>query len=404
MRYIQRTMETTLKRAVKEFPAAVLTGPRQSGKTTLLHHLYSKTHRYVSLDPTDIRALAANDPRGFLEINAPPVIFDEIQNLPQLLPYIKERIDARRNVKGQYILTGSQNLLLLESVTETLAGRTAVLKLLPMTRREIDGFPGKPLPWEKGKKPSGRTLSHADLWNRIVKGSYPEIVANPKSDSVLWLSAYMITYFERDVRSLRNIGDLTLFQNFLRVLAVRSGQLLSLSDISRDIGVAVNTVKKWISILEATHQILILRPYFTNIGKRLVKSPKVYFTDTGILCHLTGIKDPEHASQGPMAGALFETYVFLEIYKTMLHRGVEPRIYFWRTSDGKEVDFIIDQKLHLIPIEAKLTATPKSSDAKGIETFKTLFKERCAPGYIVHPGATQTKVATEISFLPFSFL
>lgn len=405
IKFIHRSLEQVLKRAVGEFPALVLTGPRQSGKTTLLRELFDKSHGYVSLEPPDVRAAAAADPRGFLELNPPPVILDEVQYTPDLLPYIKERIDAHRAKNGQYLLTGSQNLLLLERVTESLAGRAATLNLLPLSQREIQGRPGSPLPWEKGGTPSGRkAFPLLDLWKHFLRGGYPELAANPDRETPLWHASYIQTYLERDVRSLRQVGDLSLFQNFLRSLAARSGQLLNLADLARDLGVAVNTAKTWLSVLEATFQVIVLRPYFANIGKRLVKTPKVFFTDTGTLCYLAGLRDPEHAASGPMGGAIFETAVLAEVVKTLRNRGEEPPVYFWRTSSGIEVDIVLDLGIKLIPIEVKLSATPKPSMADGILSFRKELGKKVAPGYVIHPGEVRLPLAPEVTALPFSLL
>jgi hypothetical protein len=210
------------------------------------------------------------------------------------------------------------------------------------------------------------------------------------------------TYLERDVRNLRNIGDLTLFQTFLRALATRSAQLLNLSELARDVGVAVNTAKDWLSILEASFQVLILRPYFVNLGKRLVKSPKVYLTDTGLLCYLVGLRDAEHAASGPMGGAIFENLVVSEILKTILHRGEEPSLYFWRTASGAEVDLIVESQSELIPIECKLSATPRPEMARGITRFRCDFGDRTANGYVVHPGKMVLPLGEGVISLPFA--
>jgi uncharacterized protein len=402
-RYISRTLESVLRKAAREFPAVVLTGPRQAGKTTLLTRLFARRARYVSLEPPDVRAAAAADPRGFLDLYPPPVILDEVQYAPVLLPYVKERIDARRTAVGQYLMTGSQNLLLMAQVTESLAGRAASLRLLPLSSREIAGQPARPLPWERtgGMRQPPPLRS---LWQRLLRGGYPELAAYPTRDAVLWHGSYIQTYLERDVRTLRQVGDLTLFQAFLRALAARSGQLLNLTDVARDLGVAVNTAKAWLSVLEATHQVRIVRPYFANVGKRLVKTPKVYFTDTGTLCFLAGLRDPAHAAAGPMAGAIFETAVLSELVKSLGGRGIDPEVYFWRTATGAEVDFIVDTASALVPIEVKTSATPRPAMAAGIVAFRELLGAKAASGYVVHAGEMRLPLAPGVTALPFADL
>jgi predicted AAA+ superfamily ATPase len=402
--FIPRSLGTVLRKAADEFPAVVLVGPRQSGKTTLLRNIFGSQYQIISLEPPDVRLAAQSDPRGFLNLYPAPIVFDEIQYAPGLLPYIKEKIDANRSKAGQFILTGSQNLLLMSQVTESLAGRAAVLKLMPLTLREINRMSEKNLPWEISQSSIPPVSTLGEVWGKILRGSYPELSINPTRDAHLWQASYIQTYLERDVRNLRNLGDLTQFQVFLRALAARSAQILNLSELARDVGVAVNTAKDWISILEASFQIFILRPYYVNIGKRLIKAPKVYFVDTGLLCYLVGLRDVSHAAAGPMGGALFENLVVSDLYKTYLHRGEEPALYYWRTVAGSEVDLVIDTQSGLIPIEIKLSETPRPEMAKEIRAFQQDFKEKNLPGYVIYPGNMVLPLGQGVSSLPLSNL
>ena len=402
--YIKRSIEPVLKKAITEFPCVVLTGPRQAGKTTILKQLYGKKYSYVSLEAPDIRTAATKDPRGFIELYTPPIIFDEIQYAPDLLFYIKEKIDQQRNQNGQYILTGSQNILLLKHVTESLAGRTAILKLLPLSYIEMIHSPSELFIWEKEKNKKKQPISIKKFWHMMLRGCYPELSEHPRKDALLWHAGYTQTYLERDVRDLRQIGDLTQFQSFLRSLAARSAQLIQLSDIAKDLGIAVNTIKAWLAILEATYQIIILRPYHANVNKRLVKTPKIYFTDVGTLCYLTGISDPVHLMAGPLAGAVVETFVVSEIYKRLINRGIEPHVYFWRTASGTEVDLLVEEQRTIIPLEIKASATPKPAMADGIISLRKDISSLSSKGYVIHLGDVRLPLSSNIEALPFVYL
>lgn len=360
-----RTLSKTLQKAAKTFPAIVVTGPRQSGKTTLLKHLFSKTHQFISLEDPDIRLRAKEDPIAFLEENKAPVIFDEIQYVPELLSYIKTRIDQDRK-PGQWLFTGSQNFILMQGVTESLAGRAAILSLLPFSYGERLGVGPKllePSGWIKKELKNSKTPSKIDLSEVILRGGYPEMASNSKVDRQLWCNSYISTYLERDVRNLTQVGDLNQFERFLKLCALRTGQILNLSEIARDVGVSVPTAKRWISVLEAGYLIYLLYPFYRNVGKRLIKSPKIYFCDTALSTYLMGIHQRETLINSPNFGALFESFVVCDFLKRFLHRGQMPSLYYLRTRAGLEVDLVLEleQKIHLLEIKSAMTIVPKHS-------------------------------------------
>ncbi|MBF0548796.1 MAG: ATP-binding protein [Candidatus Riflebacteria bacterium] len=375
IKYIARSLEPVLKKAVREFPAVLLTGPRQSGKTTLLKKLFQRKGTIVSLDLPDIRDFAQQDPRGFLASTSRPLILDEIQYCPELLPYIREEIDSNRSQHGRFILSGSQNILLSNTISESLAGRVGVFHLFSLTQREIFGQPKKLFPWEKHPLKQSHFKMN-EFWNGQIIGTFPELHSGKSRNISNWHSSYIQTYLERDVRTLRNIGDLKAFQVFLRLIASRCAQLLNLSEIARDVGISTNTAKAWLSLLEESFQIFLLSPYFENMGKRLIKSPKVFFPDSGTLSWLLGLKDSDHASFGPSSGAIFENAVVSEIYKSYFHRGEQSRMYFWRTSNGAEVDLIVEREGRLIPIGIKSSSTPNSKMLGGLKLFRETFQKK----------------------------
>ena len=362
-----RTLSKVIFRALKTFPAIVITGPRQSGKTTLLKMLFAKSHSIVTLEDPDIRMRAKEDPVGFLEQYKPPVIFDEIQYVPELLSYIKTRIDEKRK-PGQWLFTGSQNFTLMQGISQTLAGRAAVLTLLPFSYAERTGMGETSLLISEWIKGIDRNLVCKDtlpLSELILRGNYPEIASRRSVDRQLWCGSYISTYLERDVRNLAQIGDLSQFEKFLKLCAVRTGQLLNLSELSKELGVSVPTVKRWLSILETGYQVYLLYPYFKNIGKRLIKSPKIYFNDTALASYLLGVHSKETLINSPNFGNLFETMVVTDILKRFLNSGQMPSMYYLRTRDGLEVDLVLEyeQKLHLLEIKGTMTIFPKHASS-----------------------------------------
>lgn len=389
-RYRVRDIEKILKQAVKQFPSVIVSGPRQSGKTTLLKHLFSKSHRYVSLDNPDLRLMATREPDLFFQNFAPPLVIDEIQYAPQLLAYIKILIDNNRGAKGQFLLTGSQIFPLMANVGESLAGRIAVFTLLPFSFKE-----------QFAPDITGNLGSIERLKNRILAGGFPELILGQKINAELWFASYLQTYLERDIRQLRQIGDLGDFQRFLQVLAAFNGQIVNLSGLSRDIGVAVNTIKAWVSVLEASGQIILLKPFYLNKGKRIIKSPKIYFLDTGLLCYLNGISSESQIFKGPLSGQMLETAILGEVVKNFYNQGKIPRVFWWRTSHGEEVDFIIEDKGIIIPIEVKLSAKINNNMAKNLNSFCKLFSDKIDKAFLVSLSKEKLVLEKKITVIPF---
>lgn len=364
--YLPRQLSKILTTAMGQFPAVLVTGPRQAGKTTLLQHEVGQTCAYVSFDDPMERSFAQSDPNGFLDrFGNQPVILDEIQYLPELLPSIKLRIDRERDHNGRWLLTGSQQFHLMKNVSESLAGRVAILDQLPFSLYELQS--------------EQEYLLEELFWN----GCYPEpALAHEKRD--LWLRAYLQTYIERDVRQLQNIRDLRAFEQFVALACARHSQEFNSADFSRETGITLPTAKSWIGVLEASYLLYLLPPYFNNLGKRLTKAPKLYLLDPAIVSYLTRQPSGEAALAGAMGGALFEGLVVIEAVKAFTNAGQKPALWYWRSHDGLEVDLILQAKGTLIPIEIKLTTTPTANHLDSLRRFRALAgADLCEPGILV---------------------
>jgi len=384
---IKRTLAAGLRKAATQFPVVTVTGPRQSGKTTLVKAVFEK-YDYLSLELPDQRRFALEDPRGFLAQFDGPVILDEVQRAPELFSYIQVLVDERADQVGRFILTGSQNFLLLQSITQSLAGRCAVLHLLPFSLAELMGR--EPVPPEAlGRTIPAKRAAAAPrefgLQEILHTGFYPRIHDKGLSPRD-WLPDYYQTYIERDVRNVVNVGDIEAFGRFIRLCAGRSGQLLNLSGLASDCGISHTTARRWLSVLEASFIVALLRPHHKNFGKRLIKTPKLYFLDTGLLCFLLQIRSPQELGHRAERGAVFESFVVSEFYKSFLHRGIPPEITFWRDSAGHEVDVIIDSGGRLTPVEIKSAQTVADDFFDMLDYWKKLAGTPDAPAVLVYGG------------------
>jgi len=363
MKYVPRKLAGELKKAVRDFPALILTGPRRAGKTTLLRHLFPEAD-YVLLEDPDQVAIASDDPKGFLDDRKLPVILDEIQNVPVLLNYIRTRIDAAPEKCGKWLLTGSQEAPLMRGVTESMAGRAAIFQLLPFSAEESSKV--SPL-----------------------RGGFPEALAKPSAADT-WFRSYIQTYLERDVRAISSIRNLATFRRFIALLASRCGQMLNKTDLAAPLGMSVPTITEWLNILEITGQIILVPPFYENFGKRLIKSPKLYFVDSGLICHLLGIPDRKALEASPFLGPVFEGFVASEIAKHRLNRGRERALYYFRDQQGLEVDFLIDQgNRRLTLLEVKATRTPTPDTAQPLVRLRGSAGGYETAAYLVHAARGQ---------------
>jgi predicted AAA+ superfamily ATPase len=385
MKYIHREMESCIKKVVKSFPCLAVTGPRQSGKSTLLMNILPD-YNYITLDDPLERQRALSDPRLFLDTAGDKVIVDEIQWAPQLMSYIKMRVDEHRDKMGAYVFTGSQQFTMIKNLSDSLAGRIALLDLLPFSVGE--------------KKTAISMKSTMDAFiHAALRTSYPEPSLNSGLDVSAWAGAYVQTYLERDVRSLYNIGNLSDFQHFLQLLASRCSQILNMSQFANDLGVSMPTIKSWLSILEAGRIIYLLPPYYVNLGKRITKSPKIYFLDIGLVCYLTGIREREHLMKGPLAGPLFENFCISETIKLFFNQGRRGNLYYLRTNNNLEIDLLIEESFETVmPVEIKLNKTPSMRMGSNISRFKELFsKLKIHDGRILSLTEKSTPLSRDIS-------
>lgn len=350
---IPRQTESLVRQLLVGFPVVTITGPRQSGKTTLARRVCSD-RPYRSLEDPDVRALAIDDPRGFLGALQDGAVLDEVQRAPELLSYLQSNVDQDGRM-GRFVLTGSQQFGLMSGISQSLAGRSAFVELLPFSRAEL--------------MPDGKAPPSLD--EALFIGGYPVLYDRPVAPRH-WFPAYVAAYVERDVRQMLKVQDLEAFQRFVRLCAGRSGQILNLSSLATDCGITHNTARAWISVLEASYILFLLPPHYANFNKRLIKSPKLYFLDTGLLCWLLGIQASEQLAVHPLRGEIFETWVVGELRKAYLNRGERPLFYFWRDSNGNEVDLLIETATGLIPIEIKSGQTLNRDFFTGLERWTTL--------------------------------
>ena len=355
--WIDRNLEARLKRSVSTRPAVVLTGARQTGKTSMFRHLFPE-YGFVSLDLPTAAEQAEKDPRSFLARHPPPLIVDEVQYAPGLFRHLKAEVDAHRWRNGQFLLTGSQKFSLMKNVSESLAGRADIVELETLSFDEIR-----------------RAVPRTSVDDAIVRGGFPELYANPDIDLVTFYSSYLATYLERDVRLLANVGSLRDFERFIRACALRSGNLLNRAELARDVGIAPSTANIWLSVLEASGQVHLLEPWFSNRTKSIVKSPKLYFADTGLLCALLSIQTEQELRDALASGAIWETFVYAQLRARERNAGRTGTLFFWRDRT-REVDFVVDRGGRLELFEAKWTEVPDLRDAANLRFLRELVGEK----------------------------
>ncbi len=377
MKIFERDLKKQLLNAAKHFSALIVTGPRRAGKTFLLQQTFPNASYHLLEDP-DVLSRVKSDPRGWMESVKLPAIIDEIQNAPELFPYIRSFIDQIPRRKGQWLITGSQDFSLMQGVTESMTGRAAVFQLLPLSCREIGSW-------------------------KLTRGGFPEVLLRPKS-APLWFSSYVQTYLERDVRSIKAVQDLATFRKFLSLLASRNGQILNKSDLAAPLGVSVPTISGWIGVLETTGHIIQVPPYFENFGKRLTKSPKLYWVDSGLVCHLLGLESEQQLERSPFLGSVFEGFIASEILKNQINRGRPRELYFFRDEQGLEIDFIcpgLGSKIILLEVKWSKTVYPEF--AKPMNRLRNAIRDRTVESIIIYraskTGSRFTAVAPGVTAL-----
>lgn len=404
---IKRTLSDCILDTSQHFPVLLLTGARQVGKTTLLQSLQDKKRHYVSLDDPIDRAMARNDPAGFLQRYPTPLLIDEIQYAPELLPYIKMAVDKTR-LPGQFWLTGSQQFHLMKNVSESLAGRVAILDLYGISLAEEAGLQSvQPfLPDHKLlalDAPLTKPLLLPELYEKIWRGSFPFVVTHGTGVWERFYSSYVATYLQRDVLDFAHITQEDVFLKFLQVIAVRTGQLVNYAEIARDTGVSGITVKSWLTVLRVSGLIELLQPYHNNLTKRLVKTPKIYFMDTGLCSFLAGWDNAKVLERGAMSGAILETFVVSEIIKTYRHNGIEPKCYFYRDRDQREIDLLIERDGKLYPLEIKKTASPNLSDVRHFNALESL-RQTLGDGGIICCVEALKPLTRTLSAIPIHYI
>lgn len=401
--YITRSIEKRIKKLTKEFKVLVVTGARQVGKSTMLKHCDPK-RTYISLGKPNIREFANTEPELFLQRYKAPVIIDEIQYAPILLDYIKEIVDNNEK-RGQYWLTGSQPFHLMKNVSETLAGRAAIINMLGLSIDEKQNKTDIPISFSEDfiskKRQNSNKLTLQKVFEFIYKGSYPELYAGNISDLEVYYSSYLQTYIERDIRALTSIENESSFIKFMRIVAARTGQVVKYNQLALEAGISQPTAKKWLSLLITSGIVYLLEPFYKNLTKRLTKMPKLYFYDTGLCAYLCGWSSSKVLEQGAMNGAFFENMVVIEILKNFLNNGNKPTLFFYRDTEQKEIDLIIEQDQQLFPIEIKLTASPNKTM---IKNFSILPEDKYSKGALFCMVSEDYPINSKVNAIPIWYL